>query len=70
VLFRHVSHVKADPSECTSCHPRFSKLFEVPLSKDDVEGLDFHGEELCGRCHDGSRSFGVGQDTCGRCHEK
>ena len=69
VTFKHSSHVKAEFPDCGACHSTYSKFFQKkPLPEDELTGTDFHDTAYCGACHDGEKSFSIGNETCNRCH--
>jgi c(7)-type cytochrome triheme protein len=63
VTFRHETHMKGSVS-CASCHPKPFAMKVTPRPSSD-----FHLAAACGKCHDGSASFGVEDfEACARCH--
>lgn len=64
VTFRHKTHLQGAVA-CVACHPKpFSMKFTAPRAEGGM-----HQADACGKCHDGSASFGVENvETCARCH--
>ncbi len=60
VMFRHSTHAQA----CSACHPPFARRANA------TRGV-MHDARYCGRCHDGTRTFGVEDaERCDRCHRE
>ncbi|MBK6849508.1 MAG: Ni/Fe-hydrogenase cytochrome b subunit [Proteobacteria bacterium] len=69
VTFDHASHLDAAKPQCAECHREQFSLLRP--------GRPLHGQlvmerirrgQLCGRCHDGQRAFGVVAGECDVCH--
>jgi c(7)-type cytochrome triheme protein len=70
VTFRHSSHVASSEAACTACHSgQFSLLKKAAASGALPAAGDLHGEEFCGSCHNGEKSFSVKED-CQLCHQE
>jgi len=67
VAFSHQKHI-GDDVKCTTCHV---KLFKMKKRSTDTSGGAMHKNTACGLCHDGKKSFALGdKNNCMKCHKK
>ena len=67
VTFSHGKHMAGD-AKCTTCH---FKVFKMKKGSTDASGGAMHKNTACGLCHDGKKSFDLGdKNNCATCHGK
>jgi c(7)-type cytochrome triheme protein len=67
VTFSHGKHI-VDDAKCTTCHV---KVFKMKKGSTDTSGGAMHKDTACGTCHNGKKSFAVGdKNNCVKCHKK
>ena len=70
VTFRHSSHLDAKQANCALCHTQRFRILKVNVSTPvSAPARDFHGDQSCGACHNGEKSFSVKED-CQLCHQE
>ncbi len=50
---------------CSACHP---DPFTMQAGSSTITMEAIAGGEFCGRCHNGTTTWGVAIETCNRCH--
>ncbi|GEM_PF-581725 len=67
VTFNHSTHSREKGMTCRNCHPAMFKM------KQGTTGITMDAilkGEYCGKCHDGTRAFGIkGDSDCAQCHK-
>lgn len=64
VVFSGDTHKGA---KCAECHPN---PFQMKKGATKITMADHVPGKMCGKCHDGTKAFGMDSANCAKCHKK